>query len=81
MVGVVGLHGCKDLNDEAEVLLDQLIFYGDSPVWSEVQHRRAWQNLEGRNMFFGAFKVGGNVQQAAEARPLVPGGGLFIEDC
>ena len=38
-------------------------------------------NMEENNWVFNAFGVRGNVQPDAEAPPLAPGGGIFLEDC
>ena len=38
------------------------------------------ENLEEGNGVLNVFEVGGDLNPDAEAMPLVPGGGVFIED-
>ena len=38
------------------------------------------KNLEERNGVLNVFEVGGNLKPAAEALPLAPGEGVFLED-
>ena len=78
MVGVVGLQGCKDLTDGAEVLIDPSLLDG-IPMRGQKSGTYALdKNLEERNWVFYAFKVRVDVQPAAEALPLAPGIGVFI---
>ena len=37
--------------------------------------------MEERDRVFDVFDVRGDVQPDAEASPLAPGGGVFLEDC
>ena len=36
--------------------------------------------MEERNGVFNAFKIGSDLYTAAEVPPLLPGGGVFLED-
>ena len=78
--GVVVPHGCEDLTDRAEVLLYRSLL-DILPL-----HRQKsgldtlGENLEEGNGVLNVLEVGGYFRLAAEASPLVPGGGVFLED-
>ena len=79
VVGVVGPHGCEYLTNRAEVLIYQSIPYGFPLRGQKSGTDTLSENLEEKNWVFSAFKVRGDVQPAAEALPLVPYCGMFIE--
>ena len=80
VVGVVGPHGCKYLTDRAEVLLNQSLLDRLPFRGQKAGTETLGENLEEGNGVLNVLEVGGDSQPAAEASPLVPGGGVFLED-
>ena len=78
--GVVGRHGCEDLTNLAEVLLNRSLLDRLPLRVNKASADTLEENLEEDNGFLNVLEVGGDLQPAAEAPPLVPGGGVFIED-
>ena len=80
VAGFVGPLVCKDLTDVAEVLPDQLLLDGLLLRGQKSGTDTLGGNLDERNGVFHDFEVGGDLQPSAEALPLAPGGGVFIEN-
>ena len=80
MAGVVGPHGCKDLTNIAEVLLDRSIIDRLPLRRQKAGMDALGENTEERNGVLNVFEVEGNFQPAAEVPPLAPGVGVFLED-
>ena len=78
--GVVGSHGCEDLTDRAEVLLDQSLLDRLPFRGQKAGTDTLGENLEEGNGVLNVLEVGGDYQPAVEALPLAPGGGVFLED-
>ena len=81
IAGGVGPHGCEYLTDGVEVLIDQFLLGGLPMSIQKSGTNTLDKNLEERNWVSGAFKVRVDVQPTAEALPLVPVGGVFLEYC
>ena len=77
--GVVGLHGYKYLTNEAEVLFDQSIIDRFPLRRQKAGTDTLSKNLEGGNGVLNVLEVGGYLEPAAEAPPLAPGGGVFLD--
>ena len=81
MEGVIVPHGCEYFTNGAEVLLNRSLI-GWFPFCREKFGTDTLsKNMEVINWVFNAFEVRGDVHPAAEAQPLAPVGGVFIEDC
>ena len=78
--GVVGPHRYEDLTDRAEVLLDRLLLDRLPLRGQKAGTDALGKNLEEGNGVLNVLEVGGELVPAAEAPPLAPGGGVFLED-
>ena len=77
---VVGPHRCKDLTNRAEVFFDRSIIDRLPLHGQKAGTDVLGENLEEGNGALNVFEVRGNLHPAAEALPLAPGGGVFLED-
>ena len=78
--GVVGSHGCEDFSDQAEVLLNQSLLDRLTLRGQKAGTDVLGGNLEEGNGVLNVLEVGGDLEPVAEAPPLEPGSGVFIED-
>ena len=78
--GVVGSHGCEYFSNRAQVLLDQPLLDRLPLRGQKAGTDALGGNLEEGNGVLNLLEVGGDLDPAAEALPLAPGGGVFIED-
>ena len=77
--GVVGPHICEDLTDRAEVLLNRFLL-DRLPLREQNAGTDApGKKLEEVNGVLNVLEVGRDLDLAAEAPPLAPGGGVFLE--
>ena len=65
--GVVGPHGCEDLTDRVEVLLDQSLIDRFPLQRQKADTDALGENLEEGNGVLSVLEVGGNFHPAAEA--------------
>ena len=80
VAGVVVPHGCKDLTNLVEVLLDRWILDRLTLRRQKTETDALGENMEERNEFLNVFDVEVDLQPAAEVPPLAPGGGVFLEE-
>ena len=80
VTGVVGPHGCADLTNRAEVLLNQLLLDRFTVRKQKARTDKLGGNLEEGNGVFNVIEVEGNLEPATEAPPLLSGGGVLLEN-
>ena len=80
VLGVVDLHGCEDLTNQADVLLNPSLLDGLPFCEQKPSTDALGKNLEEGNGVLNVFEVWGDLQPAAEAPPLAPGSSVFLED-
>ena len=78
--GVVGPHGCKYLTNQVEVLLDQSLLDRFTLCGQKASKDMLGETFEEGNGVLNGLEVGVDLQPAAEAPPLVPGGDVFTKD-
>ena len=80
VTGVVAPHGCEDLTNRVEVLLNRLLLDRFTVRGQKAGTDELGGNLEEGNGVFNVFEVGGNLEPAAEAPPLLSVGGVLLEN-
>ena len=80
VVGVVDSQLCECFTNQAKVLLDQSLLDRLLLRRQKENPEALRENLEEINGVLNVFEVRGNFQPTAEVLPLVPGGGVFLED-
>ena len=81
VTGVVAPHGCEDLTNGAEVLLNRSLLDRFPLHGRKAGMNTLGKNLEEMDQGFDTFEIRGDVQPDTEAPPLAPGDCVFLEFC
>ena len=81
MPGVSAPHGCEYFTDGTKLLLPGPLLDGFPSGFQKADEHALGKDMEEGDGIPDALEVGWYFQSLAELVPLVPGSGVFLEDC